>query len=69
MPHFHDTPTDATAHQILSIEKSIHEGKIKKTLKYTKVSDWANTKFDVIADILHKTEHEDQRANFLATTI
>eukprot|EP00957_Ditylum_brightwellii_P150516 11461457-Ditylum_brightwellii.AAC.1 len=60
MPHFHDTPTDATVSQIVSIKKSNHEGNIKKTLEYMKASDWANTKFDVIADILHKTEHEDQ---------
>eukprot|EP00957_Ditylum_brightwellii_P025922 1960864-Ditylum_brightwellii.AAC.2 len=39
MPHFYDAPAYATAHQILSIKKSNHEGKIKKTLKYMKASD------------------------------
>eukprot|EP00957_Ditylum_brightwellii_P030037 2273471-Ditylum_brightwellii.AAC.1 len=33
MPPFYDAPTDATAHQILSVEKSKKEGSIKNTLK------------------------------------
>eukprot|EP00957_Ditylum_brightwellii_P071308 5420523-Ditylum_brightwellii.AAC.1 len=69
MPCFYDAPTDATARQIFSIKKSNQEGKIKKTLEYMKDSDWANTKFNIIANIFHKTEHEDQCASLLANTI
>eukprot|EP00957_Ditylum_brightwellii_P142736 10876408-Ditylum_brightwellii.AAC.1 len=69
MPHFHDAPTDASAHQIVLIKKCTKKGSIKNTLEYTKASDWENTKFDMIADIFHKTEHEDQHANLFVTTI
>eukprot|EP00957_Ditylum_brightwellii_P149730 11402542-Ditylum_brightwellii.AAC.1 len=59
MPHFHDVPTDSSEHQVVAIKKSIKKGSIKNTLEYTKASDWASTKFDAIANILHKTERTD----------
>eukprot|EP00957_Ditylum_brightwellii_P144952 11040837-Ditylum_brightwellii.AAC.1 len=69
MPHFHYVPTDASEHQVVAIKMSTKKGSIKNMLEYMKASHWANTKFNMIADILHETEHEDQYANLLANNI
>eukprot|EP00957_Ditylum_brightwellii_P004328 328450-Ditylum_brightwellii.AAC.1 len=69
MPHFHDVPTDASECQVVAMEKITKKGSINNTLEYTKASDWASTKFDVIVVILYKTEHKDQCANLLGITI
>eukprot|EP00957_Ditylum_brightwellii_P065302 4952781-Ditylum_brightwellii.AAC.1 len=69
MLHMCDVPTDVTEHQIVLIKNNKKKGSTKNIFKYTKVSDCANTKFDMIADILHKDEHKVQRANSLDTAI
>eukprot|EP00957_Ditylum_brightwellii_P149668 11397473-Ditylum_brightwellii.AAC.1 len=69
MHHMYDVPIDGTEHQIVLIENNKKKGSIENILKYTNISDRANTEFDVIADILHKDEHKVQHANLLDTAI